>query len=403
MGKKGGLYDNWLKNFTLNVMTQTFHAFFLMFVMKMLSEINYIETSKATELHSSDGTLAVMSIVGMMSIIKFEKLFKRLFGMEDSLSGDLKGAGAKMFMGLHAASNLQREIKEPFKKTADSKRRMSALGKDLGLTKTGRQASGAAGTDKKGRPVMVNKIGSYIDPSAKPVLSDKANDYYEKMKEAKRDGNMDLYKDYRDRAAEQMRQERGKYSPSSTAGVQGPQYAQTAAPTGVQGPQYAQASYTGGPVAGQTGAPVKTREQRVREYNDSVLEHRQNRRKQWMDTAGTLTSLAVGLGATDELSEALKVADIINDPINRTSGRVIDDGERKVATQFTNENRHIERTLSHAIKEGFKDATRNSRNESGKINPIKLTVDVAKSYAATPIKTVRDVGRTAKVNDIDHI
>lgn len=403
MGKKGGLYENWLKTFTINIMTQSFHAFFLMFVMKMLSEFGNIGADEgglfvggefnAGALVDTDGLVAIMSIVGMMSIIKFEKLFKKLFGLEDSISGDLKGAGAKMFMGLQAANSLQSEIREPFKKSSESKRRMASLGKEAGLTKTGYVKG------KDGKDVFVGKIGNYAKPSSggtvaststnKPELSDKTKDIYQKMKDAKKDGNMDLYRDYRDHAVTQM-----KYEKASTAG----------GTSGAGGTTYG----TGGvrTVSGGTAAtttPVKTKAEKIQEYNDAVLENRQNDRKKWVKTAGTLTSLAMGFGATDETSEALKIADIVNDPINKASGKYIDDGERRTATKATGDTKYMERALSTAIRQGFQDATRSSRNENGKINPGKLTIEVAKSYVTTPIRTMDKAARRTKIDNVGDI
>lgn len=387
MGKKGGLYESWLKTFTINIMTQSFHAFFLMFIMKMLSELGHVENSDAGSFAANDGIVAIMSIVGMMSIIKFEKLFKKLFGLEDSISGDLKGAGAKMFMGLQAANSLQSEIREPFKKSSESKRRMSSLGKEAGLTRTGRTEDGKGSSR--------GKIGNYIKPSTggtvsststtKPELSDKTKDMYQKMKDAKRDGNMDLYRDYRDHAVTQMKYEKG----NASGGTSGTTY-------GTSGIRTASANTA-------TAAPVRTQKQVEQEYNDAVLENRQNDRKKWVKTAGTLTSLAIGFGATDEISEALKVADIINDPINKSSGRYIDDGERRTATNATGDSKYMERALSTAIRQGFQDATRNSRNDNGKVNPGKLTIEVAKSYVTTPIRTMDKTARRTKIDNVGDI
>jgi hypothetical protein len=71
--KKAGLYEKWLKHFTINIMTQSFHAFLLMFVMNMLGVINRMQVADRNALNSNDSLLSIMSIVGMMAIIKFEK------------------------------------------------------------------------------------------------------------------------------------------------------------------------------------------------------------------------------------------------------------------------------------------------------------------------------------------
>lgn len=384
MGKKGGgLYEKWLKHFTINVMTQSFHAFFLMFVMKMLSEIGKLEAASATELNGNDGILAIMSIVGMMAIIKFEKLFKQLFGLEDSLSGDLKGAGAKMFMGLKSANDLQSEIRKPFQKSSESRKRMNKLGQNIGLNKNGN----GNGAGRLGQYVKtVGSTGGAAGASASSPLSDKTQNLYDKMKEAKASGNMDLYKDYRDHAATQMRNEKAAAASAGNVGagnIGGGNYSST--------------------VGGHGGPGQMTDSQKVAEYNDAVLENRKNNRKKWLQTAGTLASLSMGLGATDQISEAVTVANMINDPINAASNRFVDHGENITANRSTADARYEERTLSAAIKEGFRDATKNMRNDNGSLNPVKITVEGAKSYVTTPYTTVRNTAKASKVDNVDNI
>lgn len=367
--KKGGLYESWLKNFTINVMTQSFHAFFLMFVMKMLSELSKLEAQSAVTLTNNDGLLSIMSIVGMMAIIKFEKLIKGLFGMKDGLSGDLKGAGMKMFMGLKAAGDLGREIKQPFQKSSESRKRMTALGKDIGINKSdiGRYA-------KPGTRTASGVASGLSGKAQTSPLSEKTQDLYNKMKDAKKEGNMDLYKDYRDHAATQMKYEKA----ASTANVRA-----------------ANAS-------ANSGSSEKTRAQKLEEYNDAVLENRKNSRKKWAHTAGTLASLSIGFGAVDETAEAVQVANIINNPINNASSRYIDHGENITARKSTGDSdRYNERAIGTAIKEGFEKATTNMRNSDGKLNPIKISVETAKTYS--PISTAKAVTKVAKASKVDSI
>lgn len=376
MGKKGGggLYENWLKHFTINVMTQSFHAFFLMFVMKMLSEISAIEAANAVKLTANDGLLSIMSIIGMMAIIKFEKLFKELFGLNDSLSGNLSKAGTSMLLGLSQGNKLKNELVQPFQKSKTSRNRVNALGKDLGLTKDGTNAKGRIGQYIKHGGSAAAGAGSTTASASSP-LSDKTQSLYEKMKEAKQNGNLDLYKDYRDHAATQMKYERA----GATQTVSG-----------------------GGGQAG--GTPQKTRADKIAEYNDAVLESRKDNRKKWMQTAGTLASLAMAAGATDQTHELLTAANAINDPINSITNRHIDHGENLTARNSTGDtSRYTERTLSQAIKDGFRDATKDMRNDNGKINPIKLTVEAGKTYATASYKTTSNVLRASKVDSIDDI
>jgi len=373
--KAKGLYENWLKNFTLNVMIQSFHAFFLLFIMQMLSAVNYTEIQDSSKLKSGDGLLAIMSIVGMMALIKFEKLIKDLFGIKDSMAGSAKASGIQAFAGLKAAGNFANEVKKPIVNYSKSKRNMTNLGRDLQLS------------DKK--------MGHYIKPTdgvtdtpgatgGKPItppLSTKTQDLYEKMKTAKKDGDMGSYNDYRDRAVNQMKSE--KLSAIRAAGG-----------TGGAG------SSTGGGAGSSTGG-LTGKEQ---EYNQSVYDHRRNARKALAHSAINMAAMTMGMGATDTWSEAVKAADVINNPMISVTNRYIDHGENIVAGKSTGDtSRFNERTISEAIKQGFEHATVNARNDNGKINPVKLTVQAAVSYGTLPFKAVKNTVKASKVDNVDNL
>ncbi|MEG1990102.1 MAG: hypothetical protein RR144_03800 [Clostridia bacterium] len=382
MGKKGGgLYENWLKHFTINVMTQSFHAFFLMFVMKMLQIISLQIDASATSLTASDGILSIMSIVGMMAIIKFEKLFKQLFGMGDSISGDLKGAGAKMIMGMNAAKSLSGEIGKPISEMNKSNKSRKVAGKVAGV------ADNKIGSGfKEGIRLDTNRKTNYS--------SDKAEDLFNAAKTAKSNGDMDKYKELRQQAADQMKYDRDGITYTSQA-------------TNNQGT-------TGTPVtnSSSTFEDLKEKNRRKQQqkkeeaYNDAETDFLKNRRKAVWKTAGTLTSLTLGMGSTDELSDALRVADVINNPINAASSSVIDHSENKSAFKDTGNEKYFERTIGTAIKEGLRDGTKNMRNDNGKLNPVKITVEGAKNYITAPYKIVSGASkasRPANVNNVDDL
>jgi len=386
--KSKGLYDKWLKHFTLNIMTQSFHAFLLMFIMKMLSEVNDAALQTATQLKSNDGILAILSIVGMMAIIKFEKLIKQLFGIEDSLSGNLHASGVEAFQGFKSAGTLSREITQPFQKSRESRKTMNRLGTNLGLTRDttnpdGTKKSGTLGKYIKG--AAGGGAGAAGEPSQRAPLSSQTQEIYDKMKDAKKNGDMDLYRAHRDHAVTQMKSE--KAGANNTGGGTG---SNTSGGTG---------SNTSG---GST--PKMTREQQVQEYNDSVLKNRENSKKKWLNSAGTLASLSMGLGATDTMASAIIVADTINDPINAASNRYVEHGENIVAGKSTGDtNRYDERTMTKAIKDGFAGMTANSRNSDGKLNIPKMTLNAAVSFVAAPASLTHSVLKSSKVDNVDNI
>lgn len=384
--KKTGLYENWLKHFTINIMTQSFHAFILMFVINMLGVINKMEYEARFDLlNPNDSILSIMSIVGMMAIIKFEKLFKDLFGMKDSMAGSLKASGAQMIAGMKSAQTFGGEIKKPFTNLSSSRRKMTSLGNEVRksnpkidfenghyIKTTGGAGSGAAGATSERSP-----------------LSDKTQDLYNKMKDAKKNGDMDAYKDYRDHAVTQMKYEKAVAGAGAGGGA------------GIGGG----GGYgAGGGTGGRSESDVENKKKQIQEYNDSVLDYRKSKRKVLAQSAVNLASLTMGMGGTDTMGDAVIAANIINNPMNAAANRHIDHGENIVARKSTGDSdRYTERTIGEAIKRGFDRASAGSRNENGKINPVKLTVQNAVSYAAVPFKAVGTATRHSKVDNIDDV
>ncbi len=87
MGKNSQIFINWLKQISLTVLMQSFHAIYLYITIKMIIGIGNT---------MSNQTMAAIIIILLTSgLIKFEKMFKQLFGIGDSVVGDLKGSSDK--------------------------------------------------------------------------------------------------------------------------------------------------------------------------------------------------------------------------------------------------------------------------------------------------------------------
>lgn len=127
--KSGGIFANWLKNFSLVVFTQSFHAIFLMFIMKFLSIVTQGSVSNAEggNFAEKQGLLAIISIAGMMALIKFEKFVKGLFGVQDSkMMGGIGENLSKSLMTIKSGMDLARRTKEPFDKHNEAKKNLAA-------------------------------------------------------------------------------------------------------------------------------------------------------------------------------------------------------------------------------------------------------------------------------------
>ena len=87
VGKSSQIFTNWLKQIALTVLMQSFHAIYLYVTIKMIIGIG--------NTMSNQTMAAIIIIILTAGLIKFEKLFKQLFGVGDSVAGDLKGSSDK--------------------------------------------------------------------------------------------------------------------------------------------------------------------------------------------------------------------------------------------------------------------------------------------------------------------
>lgn len=158
IGKPSNVLRSWLKNFSTTVFMQTFHAAYMVVALQILAKLygrNTLTNLNATQ-------VGIVSIVLITGLVKLEKLIKGMFGIGDSLAGDLKN-GTKSIknamesgMGLLSAS---KAIGDNVPKMNDAVKRKEAYGKQLNALKG----------------------------------PEKAKEAFDKAKEAKKNGNMEEY------------------------------------------------------------------------------------------------------------------------------------------------------------------------------------------------------------------
>lgn len=115
------LFSNWLKEFVLIVMMQSFHAIIMLIIMKILGSL---QTSGALD--------AIVAIFLTTGLIKFEKFYKQMFGIGSSLMGDVKGQGGKILAGLHGAKKGLSSVMDNSKKFKESTKKRNELIKSRG-------------------------------------------------------------------------------------------------------------------------------------------------------------------------------------------------------------------------------------------------------------------------------
>ena len=90
------ILTNWFKEFTLIVFMQTFHAILMLVTLNILSSI-LVQYSK------NPTFIGIAAIILTTGIVKFEKLYKQIFGISDGMLGGLQGSAGKVMAGIHGA------------------------------------------------------------------------------------------------------------------------------------------------------------------------------------------------------------------------------------------------------------------------------------------------------------
>lgn len=132
MGKESsGIFANWLRNFATIVFMQSFHAVYLMFIMKFIAVIGCndhgIMNMGDPDFARKEGVIAIISIVALWGLIKMEKLIKSMFGIQDSkLMGGIGDNLAKSMMSVKSGMDLARRTREPFDKHREAKAEVDA-------------------------------------------------------------------------------------------------------------------------------------------------------------------------------------------------------------------------------------------------------------------------------------
>lgn len=176
-GGRSTILKTWIKNFTLTVFIQTIHAMSMLVILSILSNIYH---SRGNYLLQS-----IVTIVLTTGLVKMEKLVKGMFGIGDSLAGDLKDGGKGMIKAMAAmrgvgAAAMSLKDNVPKMQQADKKRQ--AYRSELTKLKD-EQAHGTSSAEK-------------------------AKTAFAAAKEAKANGNMDEYNKQKKIAAEHLKEAR---------------------------------------------------------------------------------------------------------------------------------------------------------------------------------------------------
>lgn len=120
VGKGSKILGNWLKQLAITIFTQSFHAIFMLVIIRLMVSIS----SNTSISHYMQSIFIIILTTGL---IKFEKVIKQLFGLSDGLMGDLKGGAMKAMATMGAMSRAAGAIGDNGRKLKDAKSRKASL------------------------------------------------------------------------------------------------------------------------------------------------------------------------------------------------------------------------------------------------------------------------------------
>lgn len=300
MNNKSGVFLTWFQNFAMLVFTQSFHAVFMVFVLKMMHAVA-VDATGAYVTDRSTGILAIVSIAGAQALIKFEKIIKDLFGIGDSkYMGNLSKNFAKTAAAVGSGVRLAQRTAEPFKGRIENKRKVKKLEQDhKWLVNGGIQTSGNKGAS----------------PSTNPDVPDVP------LNENSNNGSTTAST---------------PNSPSS--GDTNKQFADLIAALNNNTNALSQ----------NTQSSEEDKKQNIRkEYEDAKAAASENFFKMFTRGATTIAAAGIGMGATDEFSEAVTVANLVDAPLDWATDKAVErhvykDRSRELGKELAERQRELD-------------------------------------------------------------
>lgn len=169
------ILNNWFKEFTAAVFMQSFHAVMLVVILNMIAAI--VGNSQNGSMDSA--LVGVICIALSSGLIRFEKFYKQIFGLQDGVVGGLKSSAGKVMLGLNAAKTGVKAIadngsklKNAYKSKNEAKQQRNEAVKSRGAIYSENAFNVLA---------LANELAS-SNPTGSKELAYKAREYYEKAK-----------------------------------------------------------------------------------------------------------------------------------------------------------------------------------------------------------------------------
>lgn len=120
-GRDTGIFKNWFQNMFALIFNQSFQAIFLCVVIILMGKVDNLKGG------NMDLIEALIAVISLNAIMKFDKLFKELLGFKDSrIMGGLNENVMRSFAAIKSGMSLAQRSIEPFKKRGEAQRRYNS-------------------------------------------------------------------------------------------------------------------------------------------------------------------------------------------------------------------------------------------------------------------------------------
>lgn len=279
-GRDSGVLKNWFQNMIAIIFNQSFQAIFMCISVLIIGKFSGNDDS-------SDIIIALISVVSLNAIMKFDKLFKEILGIKDSkIMGGFNENAMRSFAAIKSGMALAKRSAEPFANRAEARRRYNVAAKkrEKALKSLSELGSGAK-TNSSSSGIVNNFNGG----SASNTLSNGTNSVNANGIGGASGGNLQMIE-----AMNNLSRALDKNTSSKEAEKREKLTADLAEAEG----EMAKAR------ADQKAASLKA----------------------FTRFGTTLGSLGVGIGATDNLGDALSVGNLVDMPMDKMTDRAVNRG-----------------------------------------------------------------------------
>ena len=120
-GRDTGILKTWFQNMVALIFNQSFQAIFLSISIIIIGKVSGTQNDGKSDLIE-----ALIVVISLNSVLKFDKLFKEMFGFKDSkILGGINDNAMKGFAAIKSGIALAQRSAEPFKKRAEAKSRIA--------------------------------------------------------------------------------------------------------------------------------------------------------------------------------------------------------------------------------------------------------------------------------------